>query len=98
MEQNILQQVWEVALAVIGGIAAFLRRLLNDELRQHWAIELVANTFIAGFAGLMTMYLGSAAGMSQNTLAATVGVSGWLGVKALDVLAEKWERTLGAKS
>jgi len=97
VEQNLLQQVWEVALAVIGGVAAFLRRVLNGELRQHWAIELTANSFIAAFAGLMTMYLGSAAGLSQNVLAAMVGVSGWMGVKALDVIAERWERTIGGK-
>ena len=67
----------------------------------EWAFKTFADLLIASFAGLLTYWLMAHEGsvVMSNMLCAAVAMAGYLGGKAIDILAVVWQAvvTNGAK-
>lgn len=78
-----------IVIAVLGGIANFSRKVKSGEARPFNVAELIGELFTSGFAGVITYYLAHAWIGNALVEAATVGIAGHAGSRAL-FLWEKW--------
>ena len=74
---------WVFALAILGGIVNFMRKLALGQTRIFNIAELVGEIVTSGFAGVLTFWLCENAGIAPLVTAALVGISGHMGSRAL---------------
>ena len=89
-------KVWEAVFAVLLAIACGLARLLHikgDEKLKFSRI--IAELFISGVTGMMTLLMIWNLGFSRSTLGFICGIAGYGGVKWLNKLFIKAEKSIG---
>ena len=89
--EHILDTMIAVLLAVAGGLA----RLLNakDKTKLKWSI-IFSELFISRFAGIMTLLLARATGLTGDWVGIVCGIAGWTSPMLLYALARMVERVL----
>lgn len=84
---------WVFGLSLLGGLASSIRKL-NQSTKPlslgKLFIRLSGELVIAAFAGLLTFFLCQAWGLSNYWTAVFVSVSGHLGSRAIDGVADIW--------
>lgn len=88
-----LTYVWVIALAMFGGLVAFIRRLnvaTKSVPLKTIFLKLIGELAIAAFAGLLTFWLCQSWGLDGTMSALCVGVSGHMGGKAIDGIGRVW--------
>jgi len=85
--------LWIIGLSLLGGLASFIRKL-NQPTKpislSRIFIKLSGELVIAAFAGLLAFFLCRAWGLSNSWTAVLIGVSGHLGSRAIDGIADIW--------
>ena len=90
---SVLTWLWVVGLSILGGLASFIRELNQPTKPLSLGkifIKLIGELVIAAFAGLLTFFLCRAWGLSNAWTAVLVSVSGHLGSRAIDGIADIW--------
>lgn len=80
---SFLTYSWVFALAILGGVVNFMRKLSQGQARIFNLAELVGEIVTSGFAGVLTFWLCENAGIAPLVTAALVGISGHMGSRAL---------------
>jgi hypothetical protein len=80
---------WVFALAMLGGVVNFMRKLQKGHVRAFNITEFIGELVTAAFAGVLTFWLGENSNMSPLVTAALVGISGHMGSRALFMM-EDW--------
>lgn len=86
---SLLTYVWVFALAILGGVVNFMRKLQAGHARAFNLVEFIGELVTSAFAGVITFWMCEHAGMSPLITAAFVGISGHMGSRAL-FLFEGW--------
>lgn len=74
---------WVFALAILGGIVSFMRKLQEGHTRAFNIIEFIGEIVTSAFAGVITFWMCEHSGLSPLVTAAFVGISGHMGSRAL---------------
>lgn len=80
---------WVFALAILGGVVSFMRKLQEGHTRVFNLVEFIGEIVTSAFAGVLTFWMCEHANISPLMTAAFVGVSGHMGSRAL-FMAEGW--------
>lgn len=88
LSYSALTYMWVFALAVLGGVVNFMRKLQEGHARAFNIIEFIGEIVTSAFAGVITFWLCENAGFSPLVTAAFVGVSGHMGSRAIFMLEE----------
>lgn len=80
---SMLTYSWVIALAAVGGVVNFMRKLQAGHARAFNFVEFIGEVVTAGFTGVITFWLCEHAQISPLFTAALVGVSGHMGSRAL---------------
>lgn len=83
LSYGILTYVWVFALAVLGGVVGFLRKLQEGVTRAFNVVEFLGEIVTSAFAGIITFWFCESAGFNPLLTAAFVGISGHMGSRAL---------------
>ena len=83
---------WVFALAILGGIVSFMRKLQAGNARIFNLVEFIGEIVTSAFAGVITFWLCENAALSPLVTAAFVGVSGHMGSRAI-FMFEDWLST-----
>ncbi len=86
---SLLTYLWVFALAILGGVVNFMRKLQEGHARVFNVVEFIGEIVTSAFAGVITFWMCENAGMSPLVTAAFVGVSGHMGSRALFMI-ENW--------
>lgn len=86
---SVITYVWVFALAVLGGVVNFMRKLQQGHARAFNLVEFIGEIVTSAFAGVITFWMCEHAGLSPLITAAFVGISGHMGSRAL-FLFEGW--------
>ena len=91
-----VQSVWDYIIAITLAAAGGLARLLNKKDRTKLKVSrIVAELFVSGFAGLMTLLLARSFGLTGDWLGLVCGMAGWIGPRILDLLAKPAGQAIG---
>jgi hypothetical protein len=82
----IITYVWVFGLSIMGGFAAFMRKLKAGDARMFNFVEFIGEVVTSAFAGLITFYLCEAAKLDSMLSAALVGIAGHMGSRAVFLL------------
>lgn len=77
--------IWFMGLAMLGGTANYISRVRKKKLPFSF-VELLGEWFIAGFAGLMTMFICLDQGFGLEMTAVFTGMSGHMGGRAIYII------------
>lgn len=90
--------IWLGLLATWGGVVRVMREVnLGEQSWRKLAWIFISEMLISGFVGVMT-YLGcQALHIPENYTAVLVGISGWMGVRALNVFEQMWKAAFRPK-
>lgn len=88
LSYSALTYMWVFALAVLGGVVNFMRKLQEGHTRAFNIIEFIGEIVTSAFAGVITFWLCENAAFSPLVTAAFVGVSGHMGSRAIFMLEE----------
>jgi len=93
-----IDKAWETVIAIILAVAGGLARLLNlkDTTKLKWS-RIFSELFISGFAGLLILMLARASGLSGDWIGVVAGISGWIGPRVLDIVANVVSKATGVK-
>ena len=80
---------WVFALAILGGVVSFMRKLQLGHTRVFNLVEFVGEIVTSAFAGVITFWMCEHSGLSPLVTAAFVGISGHMGSRAI-FMAEGW--------
>ena len=80
---------WVFALAILGGVVSFMRKLQTGHTRVFNLIEFIGEIVTSAFAGVLTFWMCEHSGLSPLVTAAFVGISGHMGSRAI-FMAEGW--------
>lgn len=80
---------WVFALAILGGVVSFMRKLQTGHTRVFNLVEFIGEIVTSAFAGVLTFWMCEHSGLSPLMTAAFVGISGHMGSRAL-FMAEGW--------
>lgn len=72
-----------ILVAVLGGIANFFRKVSKGHIRPYNIPELIGECFIAGFAGMCAFWVVHSWMGNAYMEAATVGICGHAGSRAI---------------
>ena len=90
--ENMLDTLIAVLLALVGGLA----RLLNSKDERGMKFTaILAELFIAGFAGIMVLLLARVFGLEGDWLGLICGIAGWIGPRILDLIAKPAAQKIG---
>jgi len=91
-----IERAWQTVIAVVLAVAGGLARLLNlkDKTKLKWS-RIFSELFISGFAGLLTLMLARASGLSGDLVGVIAGISGWIGPRVLDIVANIISKVAG---
>ena len=79
---------WVFALAILGGIVSFMRKLQAGNARIFNLVEFIGEIVTSAFAGVLTFWMCEHASLSPLVTAAFVGISGHMGSRALFMFEE----------
>lgn len=82
----ILTYAWVLGLSIMGGFAAFMRKLKDGSARVFNFVEFIGEVVTSAFAGLITFYLCEASHLDRMLSAALVGIAGHMGSRAIYLL------------
>ena len=80
---------WVFALAILGGVVSFMRKMQAGHTRVFNLIEFIGEIVTSAFAGVLTFWMCEHSGLSPLVTAAFVGISGHMGSRAI-FMAEGW--------
>ena len=80
---------WVFALAILGGVVSFMRKLQAGHARVFNLVEFLGEIVTSAFAGVITFCMCEHSQLSPLVTAALVGVSGHMGSRAI-FRAEGW--------
>lgn len=80
---------WVFALAILGGVVSFMRKLQAGNARIFNLVEFIGEIVTSAFAGVITFWMCEHSGLSPLVTAAFVGISGHMGSRAI-FMAEGW--------
>ena len=80
---------WVFALAILGGVVSFMRKLQLGHTRVFNLVEFIGEIVTSAFAGVITFWMCEHSNLSPLVTAALVGVSGHMGSRAI-FMAEGW--------
>lgn len=80
---------WVFALAILGGVVSFVRKLQLGHTRVFNLVEFIGEIVTSAFAGVLTFWMCEHSGLSPLITAAFVGISGHMGSRAI-FMAEGW--------
>lgn len=80
---------WVFALAILGGVVSFMRKLQLGHTRVFNLIEFIGEIVTSAFAGVLTFWMCEHSGLSPLVTAAFVGISGHMGSRAI-FMFEGW--------
>lgn len=80
---------WVFALAILGGVVSFMRKIQLGHSRAFNIVEFVGEIVTSAFAGVLTFWMCEHSGLSPLVTAAFVGISGHMGSRAL-FMFENW--------
>lgn len=80
---------WVFALAILGGVVSFMRKLQAGHARVFNLVEFLGEIVTSAFAGVITFWMCEHSQLSPLVTAALVGVSGHMGSRAI-FMAEGW--------
>lgn len=83
---DLISTIWLVVLAAWGGSVSYFTNLKS---KFQWKLYLI-HLSTSAFAGLLTVYACIANGVSYPLMAALAGVSGHMGVAAIQLLERKF--------
>lgn len=83
--------LWFALLALWGGTASYISRIRKSQM-PFSLMELIGEWTIAGFAGMVTMYMCIEMKISPPATAALVGISGHMGGRAIGMLEHYFTR------
>ena len=86
---SLLTYAWVFALAMLGGIVSFLRKLQQGHARVFNIAEFIGELCTSAFAGVITFWLCENAALSPLLTAAMVGISGHMGSRGIFMI-EDW--------
>lgn len=86
---SVITYAWVFALAILGGVVSFMRKLQQGHVRAFNIIEFIGEIVTSAFAGVITFWLCENASLSPLVTAAFVGVSGHMGSRAI-FMFEDW--------
>ena len=86
---SVLTYAWVFALAILGGVVSFMRKLQQGHVRAFNIVEFIGEIVTSAFAGVITFWLCENAMLSPLVTAAFVGVSGHMGSRAI-FMVEDW--------
>ena len=86
---SVLTYAWVFALATLGGVVSFMRKLQHGHVRAFNVVEFIGEIVTSAFAGVITFWMCEHSGLSPLVTAAFVGISGHMGSRAL-FMAEGW--------
>ena len=86
---SLITYSWVIALAILGGIVSFIRKMQLGQARIFNIVELIGEIVTSAFAGILTFWLCEASHFDPLITAALVGVSGHMGSRAIFAL-ENW--------
>lgn len=90
---SVFSWVWIVGLSVLGGVAAFVRKMRANHVRAWNITELIGEVVISGLAGLVIAHLCQWREFPMSLTYALTGIGAHMGSRALF----KLEALLGAK-
>ena len=90
--EHIVDYIIAVVLAMSGGLASILNKKTKLKVTQ-----ILAEMFIAGFAGLMVLLLARASGLTGYWLGLVCGMAGWIGPKILDAISKPVGSKIGVE-
>ena len=85
--------VWVTAIAALGGVASFHRRVKSGQARWINVTELIGELVTSSVAGLLTYWMCRSADVNEWLAAAFIGIAGHMGSRALFM----FEKFLDAK-
>ena len=86
---SMLTYAWVFALAMLGGVVNFMRKLQQGHVRAFNIVEFIGELVTAAFAGVLTFWMCEHSNLSPLVTAALVGISGHMGSRALFMM-EDW--------
>ena len=89
LSYSVLTYAWVFALAILGGVVSFMRKLQLGHTRVFNLVEFIGEIVTSAFAGVLTFWICEHSGLSPLMTAAFVGISGHMGSRAL-FMAEGW--------
>ena len=89
--EKVMQGVIAVLLATTGGLARLLSK--KDRTRLRWGL-IFSELFVSGFAGLMTLLLARASGLTGDWVGLVCGIAGWTSPMILFAISRITERLL----
>lgn len=88
-----LVMAWVMFLAVWGGLVRVVREVkVGEHTWRTLAWIFFVEMMTSGFAGVMTYLACQALRIPENYTAVLVGISGWMGVRALSALEAMYDR------
>lgn len=91
---SILTYLWIVTIASWGGIAGYLHKINMHEIKRFSPLEFIGEVIISSFVGIITFWLCKASGIDELITAASVGLSGHMGSRALFLLENNLRKTV----
>lgn len=91
---------WVIALAALGGLVGFIRRLNASTAPKPLSIiflKLGGELIISAFAGLITYWLCQYWQLSSPLQAIAIAISGHMGGRAIDGISRMWLAFLETK-
>jgi uncharacterized membrane protein YeaQ/YmgE (transglycosylase-associated protein family) len=80
---------WVFALAILGGVVSFMRKLQSGHTKIFNLVEFLGEIVTSAFAGVIAFWLCENAEFSPLSTACIVGISGHMGSRAIFLL-EGW--------
>lgn len=85
----ILTYLIVIILSGWGGVSAYLSRLKSTPALSFTFAELVGEIIIAGFAGVLCLFLAKAMDLDELITVAFAGISGHMGTRFLHAIEKK---------
>lgn len=80
---GLLTYLWVLGLSLLGGAAAFARKVQMGHARAWNIAEFLGEIVISAAAGMITFFMCSWSGFSPFLTAALVGIAGHMGSRAI---------------
>lgn len=84
-DNKYLQWLIFLAVCMLGSLSRYMNYLSKTKEKFLW-LDLIARLFCSAFAGVITSYLCVEANLSNAMTAALIGLSGYMGAEAIQLL------------
>lgn len=80
--------LWVLAWSGIGGLASFLHRVRQGEIKHGIMLEMITDTTYSAFAGLTAFYWCQNQNYDPMLSAIIIGISGHMGARAIIMIEQ----------